>query len=98
MVVILMGAAGGGASVVAHALAADVGWPVVERPDPGALPAMVARTLGRREHLVVASAPLTRGEQERVRGDLHLVRFVDLADHLGTPDEIARAIRDRFGL
>ena len=93
-----MGAAGDGAAVVAHALAAEVGWPVVEWPDPHALHATIARTLGRREHLVVASAPLTPGEQERARGDLHLVRFVQVADYRGTPDEIARAIGREFGL
>ena len=93
-----MNAAGNGAAVIAKALAAQTGWPLIESPDARALPATVAGTLGRREHLVIASASLTPDEQQRVRGDLHLVRFVNLSDHGGTTDEIVRTIRHEFGL
>jgi hypothetical protein len=98
VVVILMGAAGDGAAVIAHSLAVEIGWPVAEWPEPGALGAMVARTLGRREHLVITSAPLTSRDQQVVRGDLHGVRFVNLADHHGAPADIVRTIRRDFGL
>jgi hypothetical protein len=98
MVVVLMHAAGNGAAVIAKALAAETGWPVIESPDARALPATVAGTLGRREHLVIASASLTPDEQQRVRGGLHLVRFVSLADHAGTTEEIVLTIRREFGL
>ena len=93
-----MGEAGDGAAVIAHALAADAGWLVVEWPEPGALRALVARTLGRREHLVIASAPLSSHDRQIVRGDLHGVRFVDLADHRGTPADIVSTIRREFGI
>jgi hypothetical protein len=98
VVLILMGAAGDGAAVIAHTLAAEVGWPVVEWPAPPALHAMVARTLGRREHLVVTSAPMTSDDQQSVRGELHGVRFVNLADRQGNPADIVRAIRREFGI
>lgn len=93
-----MGVAGDGAAIIAHALAAEVGWPVVEWPEPGALRAIVARTLGRREHLVITSVPITSHDQPIVRDDLHGVRFVNLADHRGTPADIVRTIRGDFGL
>jgi gluconate kinase len=98
VVVILMGVAGDGAAIIAHTLAPQIGWPVVEWPALRTPPAMVARTLGRREHLLITSAPLGAAEQETVRGDLPGVRFVDLTDRRGEPDEIARAIRREFGL
>ena len=93
---ILIGRAGGGAAAIAHALAAEIGWPVVA--DPRALHAMVARTLGRREHLIITSAPITPDDQQTVRGELLGVRFVDLAEQRGDPDAIVRAIRREFGL
>jgi hypothetical protein len=98
VVVILMGVAGDGAAVIAHALAAEIGWPVVEWPGSGALRAIVARTLGRREHLVITSAPITSDDQQIVRGDLHGVRFVSLADHHGNPTDIVQTIRRDFGI
>ena len=93
-----MGVAGDGAAVIAHSLAGQIGWPVAEWPDQRALHAMVARTLGRREHLVITSAPIPSHEQRLVRGELHGVRFVDLADQRGSGDEVVRAIRYEFGL
>ena len=96
VVVILMGLAGAGA--VGRALAEDVGWPLVHAPDPHALHAIVARTLGRREHAVVVSVPLTAGDQEIVRGELHGVRFVDLAAASGSDADVVRMIRREFGL
>ena len=95
---ILTGVAGGRAAIIAQTLAAEIGWPVAEWPAPGALPGIVARTLGRREHLLVTSAPLSAADQDTVRGDRHGVRFVDLADRGADPDEIVRAIRLEFGL
>jgi hypothetical protein len=98
VVVILMGVAGDGAAIIAHTLAAEIGWPVAEWPAPGALPGIVSRTLGRREHLLVTSAPLSPSDQDSVRGDLRGVRFVDLTDRREDPDEIVRTIRLEFGL
>jgi hypothetical protein len=98
VVVILMGAAGDGAAIIAHSLASEVGWQVVEWPEPRALGAIVASTLGRRQHLILSSNPLTPGDQEQIRGDLHGVRFVDLGAQHGTPDDIIRAIRQEFGI
>ena len=59
---------------IAHALAAEVDWPVAEWPAPQAIHAMVARTLGRREHLVITSAPMTSDDRQIVRGELSGVR------------------------
>jgi hypothetical protein len=98
VVLILMGAAGDGAAVIAHTLGAEIGWPVAEWPALRALPAMVARTLGRREHLVITSAPVSASDQDTVRGELRGVRFVDLTDRREDPNEIVRAIRGDFGL
>ncbi|MGH9142387.1 MAG: hypothetical protein ACRD2I_14740 [Vicinamibacterales bacterium] len=98
MVIILMGAAGDGAAVIAHALAAEVQWPVAEWPDAGALHGIAARVLGRREHLIVVSTPLTPADQHAVRGDLLGLRFVNLADQDGNPERTLRAIRREFGL
>ena len=90
-----MGRAGGGALAIAHALAAEIGWRVVA--DPRALHAMVARTLGRREHLIITSAPIAPDDQQTVRGELPGVRFVDLAEQRGDADAIVRDIRREFG-
>jgi gluconate kinase len=98
VVVILMSAAGAGAAAIGRALAQEVGWPLVHAPDPHALHAIVARTLGRREHAVVISVPLTATDQEIVRGDLHGVRFVDLAQPSGSDADTLRTIRREFGL
>jgi gluconate kinase len=98
VVVILMGVAGDGAAIIAHTLAAEIGWPVAEWPALHALQAMVARTRGRREHLLVASAPLSAADQDIVRGDLHGVRFVDLTGRRESPDQIVRTVRLEFGL
>jgi hypothetical protein len=98
VVVILMSANDTGAAAVARALSASLGWPHTRGGDPRALQAAIAHVLGRREHLVVATAPLTADEQHTVRGDLHGVRFVDLAEPLGNTDEIVLSIRRQFGL
>ncbi len=98
MVIILTGVDDDGTSTVARALAASLGWPHTRGGDPRALHAAIAHVLGRREHLVVANGPLTAEEQHTVRGDLHGVRFVDLAEPRGDPDEILISIRREFGL
>jgi hypothetical protein len=98
VVVILMGVAGAGTTTIGRALAQDLGWRHVAAADPDALHVIVARTLGRREHLVVTSRPLTAGEQEAVRGELHGVRFVDLAQQPGPDADSVRTIRREFGL
>jgi len=87
-----------GAAAAARALSVGLGWPHTRGGDPSALHAAIAHVLGRREHLVVASAPLTEGEQHIARGDLHGVRFVDLTEPVGTVDDIVRSVRREFGL
>jgi hypothetical protein len=98
VVVILMGVAGAGTTTIGRALAQDLGWRHVAAADPHALHVIVVRTLGRREHLVVTSRPLTASEQEVVRRDLHGVRFVDLAQQPRADADNVRAIRREFGL
>jgi hypothetical protein len=98
VVIILMGADDTGAAAAARALAADLGWPRTTGGDPYAVHAAIAHVLGRREHLVVASDPLTADEQQTVRGDLHGVRFVDLTEPPEDTDEIVRSVRREFGL
>jgi hypothetical protein len=97
VVVILMQADGAGAAAAARALSASLGWPHTRGGDVRALHAAVAHALGRREHLVIATASLTADEQQIVRGDLHGVRFVDLAEPLGNTDEIVLSIRREIG-
>jgi hypothetical protein len=97
VVVILMGV-DAGAAATARALADALGWRLAEGGEPDQLHATVARVLGRREHLVVASAPLTDDAQQTVRGGLHGVRFVDLADRGGEARTVVHAIRRDFGL
>ena len=96
VVVILMGAAG--ATVIGAALQSGLGWRRIDARDVGELSAIVARALGRREHLLVHSRPLTPDEQQAVRGDFHGVRFVDLAEHHGDTEAIVGAIRNGFGI
>jgi hypothetical protein len=93
-----MNADGGERSAIGRALAGALGWRVAEARDQHALHATAAAVLGRREHLVVTTPPLTTDEQAIVRGDLHDVRFVDLTSQSGDPDTSVRAIRDEFGL
>ncbi len=93
-----MGAAGDGAAVIARALAAEVRWPVAEWPEAGALHGIAARVLGRREHMIVVSTPLTPADQQVVRGDLHGLRFVNLSDHDGNPERTVGTIRRELGL
>jgi gluconate kinase len=60
-----------------------------------ALHAIIARVIGRREHLVVACAPLAPGERESLKGDLRTVRFVDLGGVLPAgrlPDELPEVV------
>jgi hypothetical protein len=98
MVVILMGADDTGAAAAARTLSASLGWPHTRGGDLRALHAAIAHVLGRREHLVIATAPLTADEQHTVRGSLHGVRFVDLAEPPANTEEIVLAIRREFGL
>ena len=86
-----------GAAAAARALSGSLGWPHTRGGNPNALHAAIAHVLARREHLVVASAPLTEAEQHTARGDLHGVRFVDLTEPENI-DEIVRSVRRRFGL
>ena len=93
-----MGVARSGSTTVGRMLAETLGWPLVEAHAPHALHMTAAGVLGRREHLVITSAPLTSRDREAVRDNLHGVRFVDLADRDEDPEEIVRAIRREFGL
>lgn len=53
--------------------------PSADRPSRAAsIHAVVARALGRREHLVMVAAALAPDDLDAVRGDLKNVRFVDL--------------------
>jgi hypothetical protein len=98
VVIILMGADDSGAAAAARMLSVSLGWPHTRGGDPRALHAALAHVLGRREHLVIASDPLTADEQYIARGDLHGVRFVDLPEPPGNTEEIVRSIRREFGL
>jgi hypothetical protein len=98
VVIILMGADETGAAAAARALSVSLGWPHTRGGDPNALYAAIAHVLGRREHLVVATAPLTEAEQHIARGDLHGVRFVDLTEPPETTEQIVGSIRREFGL
>jgi hypothetical protein len=101
VVVILMGVTGTGRTAIGEALADRLGWPLVNADAPyprDKLQATIADVLGRREHLVVTSAPLDAGAQQAARGDLRGVRFLDLADQGGDPDDIVRTIRREFGI
>ena len=93
-----MGTDAAGAAAVAQALSAGLGWPHTRGGDPRALHAAIAHVLGRREHLIVASGPLSADDQLSVRRDLHGVRFVDLAEPIGNAEEIVSSIRRDFGL
>ena len=95
VVVILMGA---GKMTVGEGLAAAIEWPIVSCDEPRALRAIVERALGRREHRVIASTPLSAADQAMVRGTLHRVRFVDLTDQHGAVADIVGAIRRDFGI
>jgi hypothetical protein len=97
MVVILMNADGGGFDT-GRALAADLGWPLMDARDPHALHAIINEVLGRREHLVVTSPVFGVDEQAIARGELRNVRFVNLGDEPGDTDEIVRRIVYDFGL
>ena len=93
-----MGADDTGAAAAARALSVSLGWPHTRGGDLRALNAAIAHALGRREHLLVASAPLTEAEQHLARGGLHGVRFVTLTEPPAHTDEIVRSIRREFGL
>jgi hypothetical protein len=97
VVVILMDADETGAAAVARTLSVSLGWPHTRGGDLRALHAAIAHVLGRREHLIIATAPLSADEQQIVRGDLHGVRFVDLAEPLGHTEEIVLSIRRELG-
>jgi hypothetical protein len=98
VVVVLMEADPARTLTVGLALSADLGWPLMEAAGPQALHANLAAVLGRREHLVIASPVLSPDAQATVRGDLHGVRFVNLADHFGNSEEIIRTLKREFGL
>jgi hypothetical protein len=97
-VVVILMAVGSEATAVGRALAGSLQWPLIDAHGPRALHAIVAAVLGRREHAIVTSPPLTIDDEAIVRGELHGVRFVDLTDRRGSADEIVGAIRDEFGL
>jgi hypothetical protein len=98
VVVILMGPAEVGTAIVASGLSVALGWRLLDARDPHAIQAAVARTLGRREHLVITSGPLTADEQQFIRGEWHGVRFVELSDFPGNEHDIVRAIREEYGV
>ena len=98
VVVILMDAARAVRVAVGQALADELGWPLTEGDGPGALHAFVTHTLGRREHLVIATAQLAAEDQQIVRGDRRGVRFVDLAAPGQPRDAIVAWIRREFGV
>lgn len=85
-------------TAVGEALAAELGWRTAASDDAHALQEIVAGVLGRRQHLVITTRPLSAEEHAIVRGDLHGVRFVDLLDQRGTASETVVAIRRDFGL
>lgn len=95
---ILTSAAVDRAAAVGRILADELAWPMIDQPDLRTLPAVVATTLGRREHLLVVSAPIASRDQDAVRGALHGVRFVDLDDQAAAPEAVARFIRAEFGM
>ncbi len=93
-----MGGARDGAPAIGPAAAAELDWPLVESDDPLALHAIAAGVLGRRQHLLAVSPPLTERDRQTIRGDLLGVRFLDLSGGPANAGEIVAAMRREFGL
>jgi hypothetical protein len=100
MVIVIVAAPAAGGMAIGRALASELGWPFVDagtgRESVASVHAMIARTLGRRDHLVIACAKLRPDEMEMLKGDLKGVRFVCLdetADRGTPPGERADALR-----
>lgn len=87
----------GGAPAIGPALAAELDWPLVESDNPGALHAIVADVLGRRQHLLAVTPHLTERDQQTIRGALLGVRFLDLPG-AASPAEIVATLRREFGV
>jgi hypothetical protein len=98
VVVILMGTDSAGAAVIGRTIAAELDWPLVEGEDPRALHAFASTAIGRRQHLLAATVPLTEAGRQTVRGELFGVRFVDLAEHPAGASAILGVMRREFGL
>ena len=94
----LMSGAGISPPAIGPAVAAELDWPLVESDDPLALHAMAASVLGRRQHLLAVTPPLTQLDQQTIRGDLLGVRFLDLSNGPASPGEIVAAMRREFGV
>jgi gluconate kinase len=82
MVIIVTGPAGPGRAAVGRDLAADLGWTFVDSEAWGdvwrsRLRAVAERTLGRREHLVLACPPLKAADRDDL-SDLRSVRVISL--------------------
>ena len=93
-----MGADPAGAAVLGGSIAAALDWPFVEAEDPGALHALASIALGRRQHLLAATLPLTEAGRQTVRGELFGVRFVNLAEHPAGANELLATMRREFGV
>lgn len=87
-----------GAPAIGPAIAAELDWPLIESDHPGELHTMVASVLGRRQHLLAVTPPLTERDQQTIRGELLGVRFLDLPGDAAGPAEIAAALRREFGI
>lgn len=74
---VLIGPAGAGKSTVGRALAAHLGWPLVDSDDYPEVRHAAARAMERREHLVVACSGLTVRDRQAAAGGLR-VRLVYL--------------------
>jgi hypothetical protein len=97
VVVVLVNRGGDDAPRIAQAIAERLGWPFVQDDDPHALHEMAGAVLGRREHLLALSPPISEAGQQIVRGDLHRVRFLDLGASR-TADELLTEMRQEFGV
>jgi gluconate kinase len=100
MVIVIVAAPATGGMAIGRALASELGWPFVDastgRESVASVHAMIARTLGRREHMVIACAALRPHEMGTLKGDLKTVRFVCLeetANRASPPDDRDDALR-----
>jgi gluconate kinase len=100
MVIVIVAAPAAGGTAIGRALASELGWTFVDastgRDSVASVHAMIARTLGRREHMVIACPALRPHDVGTLKGDLKNVRFVRLEEtaNLGTPaDEWDDALR-----
>jgi hypothetical protein len=76
VVIVLTG--GSEADAIGRALAAALGWPLVEGGRAAELHAVAARAVDRREHIVIACPALSRRDRDLLRGSLRTVRFACL--------------------